>query len=104
MDPTDVTVISFATATVTPPLGPVAPSTLGKRRSKLSQLIDPADETELEILSSRQVDAAYRMLTLVKGALPQEEAEPSPEQITALHHRTVEVGADPYGDSGLLID
>ena len=68
------------------------------RKLKLSSLVDQGDDTEIGGASSKQVAAWHQQYITVMGAPPQEEEEPSADQLQALYHRTVVLGNAPRVD------
>ena len=69
-----------------------------KRKLKLSSLVDHRDDPEIGGASTKQVAAWHQQYITVMGAPPQEEEEPSADQLQALYHRTVVLGNAPYVD------
>ena len=70
------------------------------RRSQAQNVLlgRPGDDTEIRGASSKQVAAWHQQYITVMGAPPQEEEEPSADQLQALYHRTVLLGNAPYVD------
>ena len=76
--------------------------TAAPRKIKASSVLDPTDESEIKALNADEVAAFYRNYEEVKGGEPMEEAEPTPEQISAMNARVVGLGLEPYGDFSVL--
>ena len=76
--------------------------TAAPRKIKASSVLDPTDESEIKALNADEVAAFYRNYEEVKGGEPLEEAEPTPEQISAMNARVVGLGLEPYGDFSVL--
>ena len=74
----------------------------GVRKVKVSQIADQLDDTELEMIGPELLDEAFRTYRQRMGAEPMKESEPSPEQITVLHHRVIAQGLAPYADFSVL--
>jgi hypothetical protein len=72
------------------------------RKIKISNLIDPADETEVPAASSDQLKIWYENYKALKHGEPLIEKEPSPDQVAALHLRVVTLAMEPYADFSLL--
>jgi hypothetical protein len=72
------------------------------RKIKVSNLIDPSDETEVPAASSDQLKAWYENYKALKHGEPLIEKEPSPDQVAALHLRVVTLSMEPYADFSLL--
>jgi hypothetical protein len=72
------------------------------RKIKVSNLIDPTDETEVPAASSDQLKEWYENYKSLKHGEPLVEKEPSPDQVAALHMRVVTLNMEPYADFSLL--
>jgi hypothetical protein len=72
------------------------------RKIKVSNLIDPTDETEVPAASADQLKIWYENYKELKHGEPLIQKEPSPDQIAALHLRVVVLGMEPYADFSLL--
>jgi hypothetical protein len=72
------------------------------RKIKVSNLIDPSDETEVPAASSDQLKIWYENYKALKHGEPLIEKEPSPDQVAALHLRVVTLAMEPYADFSLL--
>ena len=85
--------------TIQPGVGPqpAAPSTSNARKVKMSQVINQADEEEVEMMTSQQVTAAYDNYVNKTGGFPPEDEELSAEQITTLD-ALYKSGRAPYTD------
>jgi hypothetical protein len=72
------------------------------RKIKISNLIDPTDETEVPAASTDQLKAWYANYRALKHGEPLIAKDPSPDQIAALHMRIVTLSMEPYADFSLL--
>ena len=72
------------------------------RKVKMANVLDPIDETEIVAPSSTIVDEWFANYRLVKRGAPLVEVEPTPDQISAMHARVVELGSEPYADFSSL--
>jgi hypothetical protein len=68
----------------------------------MSNLIDPADETEISAAPSNHLKKWYDNYKALKHGEPLVEKEPSPDQLAAMHTRVVAMGMEPYADFSLL--
>lgn len=87
-------------AAVAPAPG-AAPLTTQKK-IKTSSVLDQLDESEVPTMSQTEIDEAYRNHVEITGADPPADAEPTGEQIAALHARVVVRGEAPYADFSVL--
>ena len=69
-----------------------------KRKIKCCQVLDQSDEAEIPELKQKEIDGFYNRLREVKGGPVRPECEPSPEQISALKVRILELDLAPYAD------
>ena len=76
----------------------------GKRKVKCSQVLDQTDEAEVPELGQAEVDKYYRILEKVKGGPVRPEAEPTPEQISALKVRVMDLQLSPYADFSIFVN
>jgi len=67
-----------------------------QKKIKTSSVLDQLDESEVPTMSQTEIDEAYRNHVEITGADPPADAEPTGEQITALHARVVVRGEAPY--------
>ena len=74
-----------------------------KRKVKVNQVLDQADEAEVPGLGQGDVDSFFRRLASVRGGPVRDEAEPSADQISALKVRVVDLGLAPYADFALFV-
>ena len=72
------------------------------RKVKMSNVIDPADESEFVSPAPDQLSQWYAHYKETKQGDPLVSKDPSPDQIQALHVRIVELGLEPYADFSLL--
>ena len=73
-----------------------------RRKVKASTVLDQADESEIQQLSTTQVDQFFNNHKDVTGAFPLEEAEPTEDQISAANERVIERDESPYADFSVL--
>lgn len=85
------------------PAGTGQPGT-PKRKVKCSHVLDQTDEAEVPELPQNEVDRYYDRLTEVKGGTVRPEAEPTPDQISALKVRVLDLGLSPYADFGIFVN
>ena len=69
---------------------------------KMSQVIDQANDGVIPVLSQGDLDSFYATLMEVKGGPPLVDAEPSPEQISALKVRIIDLKDTPWADFALF--
>jgi hypothetical protein len=69
---------------------------------KMSNLIDPSDETEFSAATPNHLRRWYENYKSLKHGDPLVEKEPSPDQLAAMHTRVVSLGMEPYADFSLL--
>jgi hypothetical protein len=79
-----------------------APAFSTSKKTKVSNVADQSDETEVDLMSQAELDQAYVYHVEVTGADPPPEAEPTPEQITVLRCKVVTRGEAPYADFSVL--
>ena len=72
------------------------------RRVKVSDVLDPMDESTVDSLTPGQLIAFYANYRALKHGNPQEEVEPTMEQISAFHARVVILSLAPYGVFSIL--
>ena len=77
-------------------------STVGIRKLKTSNLIDPVDDTEIAAPSGGQLAFWYDCYRELKHGDPLPDRDLSPEQVAAMHARIVTFGQEPYADFSLL--
>ena len=68
----------------------------------MSSILDQGDETEVLCLNPSRVRELFDQHILVTGGEPLAEAEPTPEQLAALHDKVVVRGEEPYADFAIL--
>lgn len=81
--------------------GPAASAPAAKK-VKASTVIDQLDDTEINPLSRSDIDQCYLNHIEIKGAEPNQDSKPSPEQIAALKDRVEARGEAPYADFSLF--
>jgi hypothetical protein len=72
------------------------------RQVKMSQVLDQANDGVIPVLTQEEVDLFYATLRGVKGGPPLTDADPSPEQISALKVRVIDHGDSPWADFALF--
>lgn len=72
------------------------------RKVKVSQVLDPADSSDLPLPKPDDVTQWFANYRQIKGGDPLPDREPTPEQIAALHSRVITYRLEPYGDFSLL--
>ena len=70
---------------------------MGSRKIKVSDVFDPMDESLVDPLSPGQLKPLYANYRALKHGDPQEEVEPTMEQISAFYVRVVDLSLMPYG-------
>lgn len=73
------------------------PSTTNARKVKLSQVINQADDEEVEALDQNAINKAYKAYKDKIGGFPPDDEELSAEQLTSLH-ALFQSGMIPYTD------
>eukprot|EP00971_Amphidinium_carterae_P340509 6478883-Amphidinium_carterae.1 len=66
------------------------------KKIKASLVLDPEDESECKVGDHAQVARWFSNYEELKGGPPLEEAEPTPEQISAMEVRVVGMRREPY--------
>ena len=74
-----------------------------KRKIKVSSVLDQADEAEVPELNRAEIDGYFKVLEKNKGGPVRPETEPSPEQVSALKVRLVDLDMSPYADFALFV-
>eukprot|EP00435_Cladocopium_sp_Y103_P042097 s3083_g11.t1 len=74
------------------------------RKVKNNQVLDQADEGEVPKLAQSVVDDHFKVLKKIKGGPVRPEAEPSPDQISAMRVRVLELELAPYADFGIFVN
>lgn len=77
-------------------------SPAGSKKIKCATVIDQGDETEIRALTSKEVAGHFENHVAVTGAEPLPEAEPSPEQISAMADKVIARDEEPYADFSVL--
>ena len=73
-----------------------------KKKVKMSGIVDQLDDTEVELLSQAEIEAACRNHREAVGADPLPDADPSSEQITAMIAKVLRRQEAPYADFSVL--
>ena len=82
---------------------PVAPQlALNMRRVRVSDVLDLMDESLVDPLTLGELNQFYANYRDLKHGDPQEEVEPTLEQVSALNSRVVTRQLAPYGDFSIL--
>ena len=69
----------------------------------MSSVLDQADEAEVPELNRAEIDGYFKVLEKNKGGPVRPETEPSPEQVSALKVRLVDLDMSPYADFALFV-
>ena len=72
------------------------------KKVKMSAAVDQLDETEVELLTTADIDAAYINFREAVGAEPMPDADPTVEQITAMVTKVLKRKEAPYADFSVL--
>ena len=72
------------------------------RKVKVSQILDPADSSDLTPATPTDVTQWFANYVHLKGGDPLPDREPTADQIAAMHSRVVIHKMEPYGDFSLL--
>ena len=94
IDPSADPVVPVAAAAQSAPLAPPAQT----RKIKLASMIDQADDTEIPAAETSAIHLWFQEYVMIMGAPPQEEEEPTAEQLQALNHRVHVLKSTPYVD------
>ena len=73
------------------------------RKVKVSEVLDQGDDGEVPKLDQREVDGFYHQLESVKGGSVRPEVEPTPDQISAMKVRIIDLNLAPYADFALFV-
>ena len=92
----------MADPAATPTTTGVASAGSSAKKVKTSSVLDQLDESEIELLSKAQLDEAFNNYQDITGAEPMPDAEPTPEQIAAIHAKVIVRGEAPYADFSVL--
>ena len=91
---------------VVPPPQQTTPTTAAEqpptKKVKVSTVLDQGDETEVRQLGSAKIRELFENHIRLTGAEPLPEAEPSPEQMSALLEKVVSRDEEPYADFSVL--
>ena len=71
------------------------------RKVKNNQVLDQTDEAEIPELGQADIDQHFKALHRIKGGPVRPEAEPSPDQISAMKVRVLQLDMAPYADFGI---
>lgn len=105
---------AFGMDDIDPLVPPAAPATASgsasspkaepspRKKVKMNSAVDQLDETEVEILTNNEVEAAYRVHREAMGADPLPDCDPTPEQITAMHAKVIKRDEAPYADFSVM--
>ena len=74
------------------------------RKVKNSQVLDQADEGEIPELDQNKVEDHFKVLRKVKGGPVRPEAGPSPDQISAMRVRVLDLELAPYADFAIFVN
>ena len=81
---------------------PQAASPATARKVKVSDVLDPMDESMVDPLTPGELNQFYTNYRDLKHGDPQEEVEPTLEQVSAFNARVVTLQLAPYGDFSIL--
>eukprot|EP00435_Cladocopium_sp_Y103_P060710 s216_g22.t1 len=73
------------------------------RKVKNNQVLDQTDEAEIPELGQADIDLHFKALKRIKGGPVRPEAEPSPDQISAMKVRVLQLNMAPYADFGIFV-
>ena len=73
-----------------------------ERKLKLSTVVDQADDSEFTIVSDQLKAKWYQRYLDVMGGPPEEDCEPTLEQLSALHRKVFVLQDPPYTDFGVF--
>ena len=73
-----------------------------RRKVKANTILDQADDGEVTLLPQAKVDESFRQLRAVKGGEPTLDAEPTPDQVSAMTERLIQMDMEPYADFALF--
>lgn len=76
----------------------------GVRKVKVSEVLDQGDDGVIPKLEQCEVDEFYHQLEKVKGGSVRPEVEPTPDQISAMKVRVVDLRLAPYADFALFVN
>ena len=88
------------------PTRATSPTSMGstpERKLKISTVIDQGDDSEFQVLPETMRAAWYQKFLDVMGGPPEEDCEPTGEQLSALHRKIFEHKAAPYADFGIFV-
>ena len=74
----------------------------GVRKVKFNMVIDQGEEAEIPTLDTKVIEEMHKVLVDIKGGAVRAEHEPSPDQMSALRTRVVDLKASPYADFALF--
>ena len=72
------------------------------KRVKMSAAVDQLDESEVDLLDGSEIEQSYRNFREAVGADPLVDADPTVEQITAMHTKVLKRHEAPYADFSVL--
>ena len=84
------------------PQPPVVVAVPHARRIKVSDVLDPMDEGLVDPLTLGELNTFFANYRELKHGDPQEEVEPTLEQVSAFNARVVTLQLAPYGDFSIL--
>ena len=88
---------------IPPPAPPPATAGGGARKVKNNQVLDQTDEAEIPELGQADIGRHFKALERIKGGPVRPEAEPSPDQISAMKVRVLQLDMAPYADFGIFV-
>ncbi|CAK9069170.1 unnamed protein product [Durusdinium trenchii] len=72
------------------------------KRVKMSTAVDQLDESEVDLLDGSEIEQSYGNFREAVGADPLVDADPTVEQITAMHTKVLKRNEAPYADFSAL--
>ena len=80
-----------------------ATSTTPERKLKLSNVIDQGDDSEFMVMPESMRARWHQQYLDVMGGPPEEDSEPTSEQLSALHRKIFDLQGAPYTDFGIFV-
>ena len=74
-----------------------------ERKMKLSSILDQSDDTEFQVLPENMRARWLQQYIDTMGGPPEEECEPTGEQVSALFRKVYELQGPPYCDFGIFV-
>ena len=74
-----------------------------ERKLKLSSILDQGDDSEFQVLPEAMRAKWHQQYLDIMGGPPEEDAEPTGEQISALYRKIYELNGPPYCDFAIFV-